>query len=145
MSNTRSHIGGVRCSAIRRCSVFVFLLLMILLVNVGVAATLTIEQAVERALTSNQEFLIALGELDRAEAEVQHAVAGVLPDLTFNSRYTRQFKVPRVVFGGESFKIGTDNYLDLGLTLSQPIWQGGKSIDGDQNCALVPAVYSSSS
>ncbi len=90
------------------------------------ARTLTIEDAVAEALRSNQDYLIARSEIEKAEAEIQKATADAYPDLSLGSTYTRFLVVPEVVFGGQSFKMGTDNQIDAGLTLRQPIWQGGK-------------------
>ena len=90
------------------------------------AATLTIDDAVTMALKNNQDYLIAKSQLDKAEAEIQKATAGALPTLSFGSSYTRNLKVPTLVFGGESFRFGTDNQMDIGLNLTQPIWLGGR-------------------
>ena len=42
------------------------------------------------------------------------------------STYTRNLEIPEIVFGGQTFRLGTENQIDAGLTLKQPIWQGGK-------------------
>lgn len=90
------------------------------------AATLTIDDAVTMALKNNQDYLIAKSQLEKADAEIQKATAGALPTLSFGSSFTRNLKVPTLVFGGESFRFGTDNQMDIGLNLIQPIWLGGK-------------------
>ncbi len=101
--------------------------LLIWLVSSGAAAReLTLEQAVDEALAHNQDYLIARAELERAEAEIKRATADALPNLSLGSSYTRNLKIPEVVFGGMSFRLGTENTIDAGLTLTQPIWQGGK-------------------
>ncbi len=90
------------------------------------AATLTIDDAVTMALKNNQDYLIAKSQLEKADAEIQKATAGALPTLSFGSSYTRNLKIPTIVFGGESFRFGTDNQMDIGLNLTQPIWLGGR-------------------
>jgi len=90
------------------------------------AASITIDDAVASALRNNQDYLIAKSQLDAADAEVQGALAGALPQLSFGSTFTRNLKVPTVVFAGESFRFGSDNEMNLGLSLTQPIWLGGK-------------------
>jgi outer membrane protein len=90
------------------------------------AASITIDDAVASALRNNQDYLIAKSQLEKAEAEIQKATAGALPTLSFGSSYTRDLKIPTMVFAGESFQFGTDNQLNIGLTLTQPIWLGGK-------------------
>lgn len=89
-------------------------------------ATINIDDAVAMALKNNQDYLIARSQLDKAEADIKKATAGALPTLDFGSTYTRNMKIPTMVFAGESFKIGTDNQLNIGLTFTQPIWVGGK-------------------
>lgn len=110
----------------RLLPIAVFVLLPVTFINHAWARTLTIEDAVAEALRSNQDYLISRAELEKAEAEIQKATADAYPHLALGSTYTRNLKVPEVVFGGQSFKLGADNQIDAGLTLTQPIWQGGK-------------------
>ena len=90
------------------------------------ARTLTLDEAVQEALKGNQDYQIARTELEKAEAEIQSATADAYPHLTLGSTYTRNLEVPEIVFGGQTFRLGTENQIDAGLTLKQPIWQGGK-------------------
>ena len=90
------------------------------------ARTLTLDEAVQEALKGNQDYQIARTELEKAEAEIQSATADVYPHLTLGSTYTRNLEIPEIVFGGQTFRLGTENQIDAGLTLKQPIWQGGK-------------------
>jgi outer membrane protein len=87
---------------------------------------LTIDDAVASALRYNQDYLIAKSQLEKADAEIQKATAGALPTLSFGSSYTRNLKIPTMVFAGETIRFGTDNQMDIGLNLVQPIWLGGK-------------------
>jgi outer membrane protein len=87
---------------------------------------ITMDDAVALALRNNQDYLIAKSQLEKADAEIQKATAGALPTLSFGSALTRNLKIPTLSIGGESFKYGSDNQLDVGLTLTQPIWLGGK-------------------
>ena len=90
------------------------------------ARTLTLDEAVQEALKGNQDYQIARTELEKAEAEIQSATADAYPHLTLGSTYTRNLEIPEIVFGGQTFRLGTENQIDAGLTLKQPIWQGGK-------------------
>ena len=90
------------------------------------ARTLTLDEAVQEALRGNQDYQIARTELEKAEAEIQSATADAYPHLTLGSTYTRNLEIPEIVFGGQTFRLGTENQIDAGLTLKQPIWQGGK-------------------
>lgn len=110
----------------RLLSVVMLVILPVCFAGHAEGRTLTIDDAVAEALRSNQDYLIARSELEKAEAEIQKATADAYPHLSLGSTYTRYLIVPEVVFGGQSFKMGTDNQIDAGLTLKQPIWQGGK-------------------
>ena len=92
----------------------------------GTDFSLQIEDAVQEALKNNQSYQIARTELEKAEAEIQSATADAYPHLSLGSSYTRNLKIPEIVFGGQTFRMGTENQIDAGLTLTQPIWQGGK-------------------
>lgn len=104
----------------------VLVLLPVALLSEARARTLTIEDAVQEALKNNQDYQIARTELEKAEAEIQSATADAYPHLNLGSSYTRNLKIPEIVFGGQTFRLGTENQIDAGLTLTQPIWQGGK-------------------
>lgn len=110
----------------RRPVVLLLLLGFLLAPSLIQAATLTIDQAVNLALARNKDFLVVKTELDKADAEVKNAVAGALPHLDFSSNYQRNHEIPTVVFGGEEFRLGTKNNINLGLTLTQPIYLGGR-------------------
>jgi outer membrane protein TolC len=90
------------------------------------ATTMTIDNAVAMALKNNQDYLIAKAQLEKADAEIQKATAGALPQLGFGTSFQRSLKIPTVSFGGESIKYGSDNQMDVGLSLTQPIWLGGR-------------------
>jgi outer membrane protein len=100
--------------------------LLILLPMQSRAADLTIDDAVAMALKNNQSYLIAREQLVRAEAQIQQATAGALPQLGFGSSYTRSLKIPTFTIAGQTIQFGSDNQLNVGLTLTQPIWLGGK-------------------
>lgn len=90
------------------------------------AAAISIDDAVSMALQNNQDYLIAKSQMEKAEAEIQKATAGALPQLGFGTTYTRNLKIPIISFGGESIPYGTDNEVNVGLSLTQPIWLGGR-------------------
>lgn len=102
------------------------LLAVLLLAQPAAGETLTIDAAVQMALQRNESFLAVKTELGKADAEVKGAVAGALPHLDFSSNLTRNHEIPTVVFGGEEFRLGTKNNIDLNLRLTQPIYMGGK-------------------
>jgi outer membrane protein len=94
--------------------------------NLTYGSTTTIDDAVAMALRNNQDYLIAKSQMEKADAEIQKATAGALPTLNFGSSFTRNLKIPTIVFGGQSFRLGADNSMNIGFSLTQPIWLGGK-------------------
>lgn len=87
---------------------------------------LTLERAVELALRNNESLLSTRLEEDRASARIREAYSEALPKLDFSSTFTRNWALPEFTFGGQSFKVGTDNVINFGLDLSQTIYKGGR-------------------
>ncbi|MYI98356.1 MAG: TolC family protein, partial [Gemmatimonadetes bacterium] len=87
---------------------------------------LTLDRAVELALRNNESLLSTRVEEDRARARVREAYSEALPKLDFSSSITRNWALPEFNFGGQTFKVGTDNVINFGLDLSQTIYRGGQ-------------------
>ena len=91
---------------------------------------LTVDQVRRRALDYNRDYLSAREEIRKADADVVRARAGALPDISANAYYNRNFRVPSqfVEINGQSqeFQFGFKNAFGVGLSLRQPIYQGGK-------------------
>ena len=87
---------------------------------------LSLDRAVELGLRNNESLLSTRLEEDRARARVREAYSEALPKLDFNSSITRNWALPEFNFGGQTFKVGTDNVLNFGIDLSQNIYRGGQ-------------------
>ncbi|SYZ73977.1 putative Outer membrane efflux protein [Candidatus Zixiibacteriota bacterium] len=87
---------------------------------------LTVEKARDLALEYNRQYLSAEKELDRAHGEIISARSGALPDISLSGRYTRNIKIPELFIAGEKIPLGLDNEFDLSLSISQPLYVGGK-------------------
>lgn len=87
--------------------------------------------AINIALENNETYGIARKELDKANAQVTEAVSGALPKITGGLTYLRNWVVPTGVFQMNeetiTFKFGTDNSYTAYLTLTQPIYSGGRT------------------
>ena len=92
----------------------------------GDEIVLTLDRAVELALKNNESLLSTRLEEDRARARVREAYSEALPKLDFSSSFTRNWALPEFNFGGQTFKVGTDNVINFGLDLSQTIYRGGQ-------------------
>lgn len=109
--------------------------LLIPVLNSGVNAEteLTVERAVNLGLQNDETYLIAAEELERASGQIREAWSGALPRLDFNGRYTRNLEIQKVFVsfpeemgGDQTFKMGTNHNYAFGLSLTQPIFLGGK-------------------
>jgi len=87
---------------------------------------LTLRDAIELGLRNDETYLIAKEDLMRASGLVREAWGGALPNLDFSSSYTRNIEIPEIAIGKEKMPFGTRNEYAVGLTLTQPIWLGGK-------------------
>lgn len=66
------------------------------------ALSLTVEEAVEVALTQNYALRSGRVTVDNASAQVREAWAGVMPTLSLNSSYTRNIKAANPFSGSEA-------------------------------------------
>ncbi len=93
--------------------------------------TVDLKGAINLALEKNENYRIALKEMDRANAQITEAISSALPQVTANFGYLRNWEVPTAViqFGDEvqTLKFGTTNNFTADLTLTQPIYSGGRT------------------
>ncbi|MBS1493888.1 MAG: TolC family protein [Bacteroidetes bacterium] len=84
--------------------------------------TITLPEAVTLAKTNNSELTIAkLDEMKANEYVSQVYSDNLVPNLTLNSRYTRNIKKQVLNFAGQSVFLGTDNSLTNTFDLNEPI------------------------
>lgn len=128
---SRGSLGGT-CL---RWTASVISLLMLLVASVGwnsvqAATMLTVTDVRARALESNREYLVALQDIEKADAEIAKARAGALPNLNVSGNYSRSIMTPSFFFFGDDgvteIKVGADNSFSAGVRLTQPLWHGGK-------------------
>jgi outer membrane protein len=87
---------------------------------------LTAERVRQLALETNRQYLGAKQELDRAQGNIISARSGALPQATLSSRYTRNITERDMFFGGEKIPITQNNDFEFALSVSQPLYVGGK-------------------
>ena len=93
---------------------------------------LTIDKAVTIALQKNYDIKIAQLSVDKAQEQITEAYAGAWPKLSLNGQYTRNLKSPVLFIPPNTpfnptpntltFSIGAKNSYNLGLSLSQTIF-----------------------
>lgn len=87
---------------------------------------LGLREAVQRAMTTNEQVLIARAQQAQAAGVVKQVGADALPKIDANFGYTRNIQKP-VFFlntgqGVQQITIGNDNDYSIGLTLSQTLF-----------------------
>ncbi|MBT5875157.1 MAG: TolC family protein [Candidatus Latescibacteria bacterium] len=87
---------------------------------------LSLQQAVSMALENNETFLSAQMETGKSRSRYREALSEALPSLSLNTVYTRNWSLQELNFGGQRFRLGTDNAMNMRLDFSQPIYSGGK-------------------
>ena len=89
---------------------------------------LSLETAVERALTVGDEVLLARAQVDLADAQVTTARATALPQLRVNGFYTHVVENARAQAVGQIFN--QPNTYNTNANLSQIVFQGGRALGG---------------
>jgi outer membrane protein TolC len=89
---------------------------------------LTIQSAVEQALTSSDEVRISQAQVELADAQVTAARAAGIPQARLTSTYSHAFENARANAVGSVFN--QPNTYNTSLNLSQSIFQGGRIIAG---------------
>ena len=92
--------------------------------------TLSLSDAVTRALRSGDEVRLAVSQIDATEAQIVTARAAALPQLRLNGAYTQVVENARAAIVGSVF--GQNYTYNTNANLSQPLFQGGRVIAGYQ-------------
>jgi outer membrane protein TolC len=101
--------------------------------SVQAKTVLTVDEVRSLAMDHNRQLQTARKELDRARGEVISARSGALPQLSLNGRYTRNLREQVIFFEDPESKdvvqipITQNNDFNLALSLTQPIFNGGKA------------------
>lgn len=84
--------------------------------------TLTLNQAVEIALSDNPTIQVAEQTVQLKKISDKETVLGLLPEATLSGAYTRTIKKQVMVMQGQKFEIGIPNQYQGGLTVSLPVF-----------------------
>ena len=84
--------------------------------------TLTLEQAIEIALSDNPTIQVAEQTIQLKKISDKEAVMGLLPEASLSGAYTRTIKKQTMVMNGMKFQVGIPNQYQGGLTVSLPIF-----------------------
>ncbi len=117
--------------------IFIFAGVLLAASNINAQAdsvdlVLTLDKAVSIALQKNYDIQLAQLSVQKAEEQITEAYAGAWPKLSFSGQYTRNLKSPVLFIPPNTpfnpspntltFSIGAKNSYNLGVTLSQTIY-----------------------
>ncbi len=83
---------------------------------------LTLEQAIEIALSDNPTIQVAEQTVQLKKISNKETVLGLLPEASLSGAYTRTIKKQTMVMMGQKIEIGIPNQYQGGLTVSLPIF-----------------------
>ena len=84
--------------------------------------TLTLDQAIEIALSDNPTIQVAEQTIQLKKISDKEAVMGLLPEASLSGAYTRTIKKQTMVMNGMKFQVGIPNQYQGGLTVSLPVF-----------------------
>lgn len=89
---------------------------------------ITLDEALDRALTANRDIQVAKERLAEIEGLKGEALSEGLPQLTGNASYQRLWRKPKMFINNQIFTIGSNNSYNASAEVSQLLWDGGKVI-----------------
>ena len=84
--------------------------------------TLTLDQAIEIALSDNPTIQVAEQTIQLKKISDKETVMGLLPEASLAGSYTRTIKKQTMVMNGMKFQVGIPNQYQGGLSVSLPIF-----------------------
>ena len=84
--------------------------------------TLTLDQAIEIALSDNPTIQVAEQTVQLKKISNKETVMGLLPEASLAGSYTRTIKKQTMVMNGMEFQVGIENSYNGGLSVSLPIF-----------------------
>lgn len=83
---------------------------------------LTLDQAIEIALSDNPTIRVAEEEIQLKKISDKETVLSLLPEATLSGAYTRTIKKQTMVMNGMKFQVGIPNSYQGGLSVSLPVF-----------------------
>lgn len=83
---------------------------------------LTLEKAIEIALAENPTMKVAGDDIELKKLADKEAWQNLLPQISASASFNHNFKIQTIVMGGQSFKMGTENNANGGVSLSMPLF-----------------------
>lgn len=106
----------------------IVLLLVLIFPTTALAETwsLTLSDAIDRAMQENRDVSIARQRIAEFEGLKGEALSAGLPHLDATGEYDHIWKKPEMTIQGQTFQIGNKNQYIMGAQFSQLLWSAGK-------------------
>ncbi len=118
-------LSAIAAAGIRNMKYMLFVILIPFLSSFSFAQ-LSVEEAVETAMSKNVSVLNAVENQRIYQQRIREYWGGVYPSLSLSASYTRNIEKQSLFFGGNKIEIGMDNAYSASLDLNQVLWAGGK-------------------
>jgi len=104
----------------------------------GAPVTLSLADALERVLEVDEDYLGAREDVVKATAQITEAKSALFPRVALDASATKIFGLPTLLLEANSFgegsppediefSAGYDENLNVGITATQPLYQGGRA------------------
>lgn len=105
-----------------KCAFALFLFLSACPVWAQETLTLTLEKAIEIALSENPTIKVADDEIRLKESSKNEAIWGLFPEANLIGSYTRTIEKQTFAMADQQVKVGTENSYNGGLSISLPVF-----------------------
>lgn len=99
------------------------------------ADSLLLQKAIGEAVSSHPSVLQAQEAIKMAEARIEIAKSSYLPTVEGNGKFTNIGPVPEISMGGQTFKMSTSIPYSAAVTVSQLVYDFGRSKNEDEIAA----------
>ena len=106
----------------KKCFLALAMLLLTKPIGAQETLTLTLEKAIEIALSENPTIKVADQEILLKESSKKEAIWGLFPEASLIGSYTRTIEKQTFAMGEQQVKVGTENSYNGGLSISLPVF-----------------------
>ena len=112
----------------KMCSIGIRPMMMVALMQCALSTiaqeklALTLDQAIEIALSDNPTIQVAEQTIQLKKISDRETVMGLLPEASITGAYTRTIKKQTMVMNGMKFQVGIPNQYQGGITVSLPVF-----------------------
>jgi len=111
------------------------LILGLVTLNAQERIVLDLDKVRDLALENNSQVKLAEKAVQKSEQDVVNARGNLLPSLSGYANYQKSWELAKFYFAGNYITVGSENAVQSGLTLTQPLFLGGAAWEWIPNTA----------